>query len=251
MNAGGAMLAGEMRGREAPRLVFVHGFGGSRATWDRVWAALPPALPVLRYDQRGFGASIADDAPFSHADDLLAVLDDRGIARAHLVGLSMGGATVLNFALNHPERVERLVLVSPAMVGWEWSDAWMARWKRLIVAARAGNMALARRLWWQHELFDTTRAGDAAAELRRAIDAFAGRQWIADRQRHELPDIDRLAGLSAPALLLTGARDLPDFRLIADLIAAAAPDVRRIDFPEAGHMLPLERPDEVAAAITA
>jgi 2-succinyl-6-hydroxy-2,4-cyclohexadiene-1-carboxylate synthase len=49
--------------------------------------------------------------------------------------------------------------------------------------------------------------------------------------------------------LLTGACDLPDFRLIADIIEAAAPDIRRIDYAGAGHMLPLERPSEVAAAI--
>jgi pimeloyl-ACP methyl ester carboxylesterase len=52
-----------------------------------------------------------------------------------------------------------------------------------------------------------------------------------------------------PTLLLTGGRDFTDLRLIADVIAGAAPEVRRIDFAGAGHMLHLERPAEVAAAI--
>jgi 2-succinyl-6-hydroxy-2,4-cyclohexadiene-1-carboxylate synthase len=245
----GAMLAGEARGDGPAQLVLVHGFGGSRASWDRVWAALPSDLPALRYDLRGFGASPVDDVPFSHPDDLLAVLDDRGIGHAALAGLSMGGATVLNFALNHPERVERLVLISPAMVGWEWSETWMARWKRCIVAARAGDVELARRLWWEHPLFETTRASDAAEELRQSIDTFVGSQWVKDWQRHELPDLDRLAGLAPPTLLLTGRCDLPDFRLIADLIEAAAPNVERVDYAGAGHMLPLERADEVTKAV--
>jgi pimeloyl-ACP methyl ester carboxylesterase len=119
----------------------------------------------------------------------------------------------------------------------------------MVAAARAGDIVEARRLWWQHELFETTRAGDAAEELQRSIMAFAGGPWIKDWQRRELPDVDRLSALAVPTLLLTGERDLPDFQLMADLIAAAAPTVRRIDYAGAGHMLPLERADEVAAAI--
>jgi 2-succinyl-6-hydroxy-2,4-cyclohexadiene-1-carboxylate synthase len=56
--------------------------------------------------------------------------------------------------------------------------------------------------------------------------------------------------LRARTLLLTGAADLPDFRLIAELIAAAAPQVRRVDYEGAGHMLLLERPGPAAAAMT-
>jgi 2-succinyl-6-hydroxy-2,4-cyclohexadiene-1-carboxylate synthase len=112
-------------------------------------------------------------------------------------------------------------------------------------------MALARRLWWEHELFATTRASAAADELRRSIDAFAGSQWVKDWQRPEMPDVDRLSSLPVPTLLLTGELDWIDFRVIAGLIEAAVPDLRRIDFPGAGHMLPLERADEVAAAIAA
>ncbi len=57
--------------------------------------------------------------------------------------------------------------------------------------------------------------------------------------------------LAPPTLLLTGEHDVPDFRLIADLIAGSAPDVRRIDYPERGHMLTLEAPAECAKAIGA
>jgi pimeloyl-ACP methyl ester carboxylesterase len=161
----------------------------------------------------------------------------------------MGGGVALNFALSHPERVSRLILISPAMVGWEWSDEWKALWRGVSSAARSGDMALARERWFQHPMFAVARTSDAADELRHAIDAYHGRQWIRDPQRDELPDIDRLHTLAMPTLLFTGEHDVADIRLIADVIAAAAPQVTRIDYAGAGHMLHLERPREIAAAI--
>lgn len=63
--------------------------------------------------------------------------------------------------------------------------------------------------------------------------------------------VERLHAVSAPTLLLTGGLDLPDFRIMADLIDAAIPSIIRRDDPAAGHLLTLERTEEVTAAITA
>ena len=244
----GAVLCGETRGNGTP-LVLVHGMAGERQDWNRLLAALPPELPVLRYDLRGFGESPATQGiAFSHADDLLALLDAQGIARAPILGLSMGGGIALNFALSHPERVSRLILISPAIIGWKWSAEWKALWRSVAAAAREGDMALARERWWQHPMFAMTRLSDAAEEFHKAIAAYHGRQWVGDDQRRELPDMERLYQLAVPTLLLTGERDVPDMRLIAEVIEAAAPGVTRIDMPEAGHLLHLERPREVAQA---
>ncbi|MDE8653277.1 alpha/beta fold hydrolase [Novosphingobium album (ex Liu et al. 2023)] len=249
----GEWLPGERRGEgdDARPLVLIHGFGGSRHDWAGVRNALPAGLPTLAYDQRGFGESTGPDGvAFSHAEDLLRLLDALGIATADICGMSLGGATALNFALNWPARVRRLVLVSPLMVGWSWTPEWVALWKAMGRAARAGDMATARELWWQHPLFAPTRESPAADTLRAAIAAFHGHQWIRDDQRNELPEIERLHRLAMPTLLLTGGRDLPDFRLMAEVIASAAPHVERIDHPDAGHMLTYERPREIAGEIT-
>lgn len=246
----GAILSGERRGHGASPLIFIHGMAGCRADWDRLWAELPAEAALLRYDLRGFGASAAqDDRPFSHADDLHALLDALGIARAVPVGLSMGGAVALNFALSHPERVERLALVSPAIVGWEWSDEWKALWRDISGPARAGDMALARKRWWMHPMFAKARESDAGPALRQAIEAYPGDQWVHDNQRAELPDIDRLHTLTPSILLMSGMEDVADMRLIADVIKGASPHVSRIDYPNAGHMLHLERPHAVAKAL--
>jgi len=243
------MLSGERKGNGNP-LVLVHGMAGDRHEWDCFWTALPVDTALVRYDLRGFGRSPAQQGvPFSHSEDLLALFDAQGIERATVLGLSMGGGIALNFALNHPERVSRLILISSAMVGWEWSEDWKALWHDVANAARSGDMALARERWWMHPMFAATRANDAAAELRRGIEAYHGRHWIRDDQRDELPDLDRLHELAMPTLLLTGEQDVPDIRLMADLMEAAAPDVTRIDYPGAGHMLHLERTQDVTRAV--
>lgn len=246
----GATLSGERRGHGAAPLVFVHGMAGCRADWDHLWAALPQELPLIRYDLRGFGASEAGEGiPFSHTEDLLALLDDLGIARVVPVGLSMGGAIALNFALSHPGRVERLALISPAIVGWDWSDEWRTLWRGVASAARGDDMALARERWFAHPMFARLHESEMADEFRRSVEHYHGHQWLRDDQRAELPDIDRLHTLAARTLLLSGAEDVPDMRLIADLIEAAAPDVTRVEFADAGHMLHWERPRQAAAAL--
>ncbi|TCM15010.1 2-succinyl-6-hydroxy-2,4-cyclohexadiene-1-carboxylate synthase [Novosphingobium sp. PhB165] len=248
--AGGALVGVRREGTGTP-LVLAHGFGGSRHDWEPVIAALPPDLPLIAYDARGFGESPGEPGvPFSHADDLLALLDALDVERADLCGISMGGGNVLHFALDHPERVRRLVLVSPLMLGWSWSSDWIDRWKTMGRAARAEDFGTARDLWWHHPLFDSTReVPEAAAHLRQSIAAFPGRQWAQDDQRPELPEVDRLTSLSVPTLLLTGARDTEDFRLISDLIAATGRDVTRIDHADAGHLLNLEIPATLAGEI--
>lgn len=248
--AEGAVLHGEQRGAGTP-LVLVHGMAGDRHEWDPLVEALPADLPVLRYDLRGFGRSDSlSGEPYSHADDLLALFDARGIARAPLLGLSMGGGIALHFALSHPERVSRLVLISPALVGWEWSDEWKALWRGVASAARKGDMATARERWIAHPMFAATRESAAAeSHLRHSVAAYRGQQWTRDFQRDELPDLERLPTLAVPTLLLTGEHDFADLRLIADVIEGSAPGVTRIDFAGAGHMLHLERTAEVAAAI--
>ena len=247
----GATLVGERRQGLGVPLVLIHGFGGSRHDWEPLIGKLPPELPLITYDQRGFGESIAPSGtPFSHSDDLRALLDNRGVGQANICGVSLGGATALNFSLNHPELVRRLVLVSPLMVGWSWTADWVDRWKQIGRAARGGDIDAARELWWQHPLFASTRASPAAPLLHASIAAFHGRQWVNDDQRAELPEVDRLTDLTTPTLVLTGALDTEDFRLIADLIAAAGQNVARIDHADAGHMLHLEITGALAGEIT-
>jgi 3-oxoadipate enol-lactonase len=72
---------------------------------------------VIRYDMRGFVRSAMVEGPFSHHEDLRTLLDSLGIERAFLVGCSIGGHAIIDFALEHPERVRALVPVGSALSG--------------------------------------------------------------------------------------------------------------------------------------
>jgi pimeloyl-ACP methyl ester carboxylesterase len=240
----GVRLRLEEQGQEqGPCFVLVHGFGGDVRSWDRLLPHLGGARHLLRYDLRGFGESRAEtDEAFTHGQDLAAVLATKSIARCDLAGVSMGGGAALSFALDHPEIVRSLTLISPQISGWDWSEDWRAQWREITTLARAGRMAAAKTLWWQHPLFASVRATPAGTELRREIEEFAGQQWIRDNHAAVMPDVERLHGLQMPCLLLTGEQDVDEFRLMADVIAASAPHVRRVDVAHAGHMLHLEVP---------
>lgn len=238
------------RSAEKPAAVFVHGLSGDLHTWDALWT---PAIPALRYDLRDHGQSRAEvGASFNHATDLLHLLDALDIERCILVGASMGGSIALNFALEYPSRLSRLVLISPGIVGWEWSDEWRALWRPIAEHARAGALDEARQLWWQHPLFESTRRSAAASWLHDSIMRFSCQPWIRDDHEPLMPDLERVHTLRVPTLLMSGGLDLEDFRLIADLTEASAGDViERIDFPDCGHLIHLEDPQACAALVTA
>jgi pimeloyl-ACP methyl ester carboxylesterase len=227
-----------------PATIFLHGFGGDLHTWDRLWPLLPAGRNYIRYDLRGFGQSVAHDiTSFDHGDDLADLMDAMQIDRCDIVGLSMGGSVALNFALTRPDRVRSLSLLSPGLTAWEWSDEWRALWRPIAEAASAGDILRARELWLAHPLFATTRASDAKDTLRDEIARFSGNQWVENHQAPALPDVERLHQLEVPVLLLTGAQDLADFRLVAELIESCAPHVTRHDVSDSGHLIHLEAPE--------
>src|SRR3546814_19746876 len=121
---------------------------------SRVVAELGLHTCTIRYDLRGSGQSVAsDDKPFRHASDLNALLDAMGVECCDLLGVSLGGAIALNFAPDHPRRVRRLVLVSPGITAWAWSDAWRTLWAAITAAARIAGVGRAGGQWGGHPGF--------------------------------------------------------------------------------------------------
>ena len=84
--------------------MLVHAGVADRRMWDPQWPAFAAAHRVVRYDARGFGESLPPTGPWSHHADLLALLDELGIGRAHLVGTSMGAGIAVEAALARPAR---------------------------------------------------------------------------------------------------------------------------------------------------
>src|SRR5512146_125874 len=113
----GANLYYEIAG-EGPDIVLVHAGFVDHRMWDEQFAAFAQRYRVVRYDMRGFGVSRFTQGPFAHRRDLQQLLQALGIAHAHLVGCSMGGGVVIDFALDYSGMADSLVLVNSALGGY-------------------------------------------------------------------------------------------------------------------------------------
>jgi 3-oxoadipate enol-lactonase len=226
---------------DAPVVVLIHGFSLDRRMWAAEVAALSDRARVVRYDLRGHGESVPPAEPYAGYDDLRALLDELGVARATLVGLSAGAVVALDFALVFPSRVEALVLAAPGVGGFRAPALpWL---EPVIEAARAGDAARAARLWAETPLM-AVHAGGAASDAARAMALDNAALWSMARLERPLdpPALDRLETIAAPTLVVVGDRDLPHVLEVAGLLAARIPGAERVVVAGAGHLVNLDAP---------
>ena len=118
---GGATLTGVEMGEGLP-VVFLHaGVCDNRMWHEQMRVAAENGWHAISYDRRGYGEAESEDEPFSHLDDLEAVLEAFDIHAAVFVGCSMGGGLAVDFALQNPGRVIGLVLMGTSITGAPWS----------------------------------------------------------------------------------------------------------------------------------
>ncbi|MDF7775391.1 alpha/beta fold hydrolase [Sphingomonas sp. AOB5] len=245
----GVRLAVVDEGEGVPVLM-AHSLGADHRIWDPVAAELRTAgFRTIRYDLRGHGASDVPDGPYDVAmfgKDMVAILDALGIARAHAVGLSVGGMAAMWLAVNAPDRVDRLVLANTTPF-----IPVKDRWDPLIAEALdAGLDGIAKPmiLGWLSAGFKAEQP-DAAVGLVNAMlhmppAGFAGTCAI-------LRDVDLRADLSriaAPTLVVHGVEDERGVPASAALVSHIAGAVRA-DIADAAHLSPAENPGQVARAI--
>lgn len=233
---------------EAEAVVFLHGFSLDTRLWDGQWQPFAERYRVLRYDLRGFGRSSLPQAPFSHTDDLRALLNAAEIQAAHIVGLSLGGGMALDFALVYPGHVRSLILVDATLGGFAWTKDWSEPGR----AARANGIEAAKEAWLRDEVFaPALERPEAAALLRRMVADYSGWHWLNRGLERGLtpPAVERLTEIAVPTLAIVGERDVPDFHAIAALIARRLPNARLITLPGLGHLPNLEAPETFNAAV--
>jgi pimeloyl-ACP methyl ester carboxylesterase len=238
-----------------PPLVLVHGTSSSLHTWDRWAALLSTHRRVVRLDLPGFGLTGAPpdhDYSAARCARVIGILMDRlGIPRADVAGNSFGGRIALTFALAHPERTRKLVLVDPAGLRGQRLPA-VFRLARTPVVNRLLTVATPRWLVRKNvvEVYgDPTRVDEALVDRYYDLTRAEGnRSAMLDRMSgpHD-PDLDdRLAEVKAPVLLLWGERDhwipLP----FAERFKAGISGARLITYPDAGHVPMEEIPERTA-----
>jgi pimeloyl-ACP methyl ester carboxylesterase len=235
------------RGESGDPVVFLHGFGQSHTTWAGVIDRMDAERHVIAYDLPGHSRSLGvlHGSAAVAAKAVLTDLERRGIARAHYVGHSMGGAVAALIALRTPGRVASLTLLAPGGFGPEINKAALCRH-----AAARDEAEIAASL----EPFFAGRAPEgvatALAKERRAPGANAALAEIlatffeGDTQK-ALPLAD-IARLSMPKQVVWGEED----RVLPVEQARALPAGLPVRlFEGVGHMLPQEIPAEIARLV--
>lgn len=244
----GARLAYEVTG-QGPAVVLIHGFGLDMRMWDPQAGPLAARFRVVRYDCRGFGASGPFDpaVPYTHAGDLIALLDHLDIGDAVLIGLSFGGRVALQTALADPARVRGLGLLDAVLDGVPWDPESARALDEVARRVQAGGMLAGREAWLAHPLFATARERpDLAGPLAAMVAGYPGQHWLGqDPHRPTRPPINVLAGVAGPVLVAVGERDVPGFREMSAVLARRTPGATQHVVADAGHMINMEQPAAV------
>jgi pimeloyl-ACP methyl ester carboxylesterase len=242
----GTRLYYEVRGQGQP-VVLIHGGNLDCRMWEDQLQPFAERFKVVRYDVRGFGKSDRPTEPYSDVDDLYNLLDHLGIETAHVVGVSMGGTIAIDFALRHPERLDRLVVVGSGLSGYKWpADCNLRQWS-IIEAARDLGPSVAVERWLQ---------GPGNAAAMEDVQLAARLQRMATANAHAFlanpllprpikpPAVERLDEIASPMLIVVGERDEPAIHAIADLLAEQVPGAQKAIIPAAGRWPNMEQPAE-------
>ncbi len=236
-------------------VVFIHGATGNLNGWEPQVAAFAEHFRVVRYDLRGYGQSdVPTEAPYSHADDLKALLDHQSIDRVAVVGLSLGGRIAIDFATAYPDSVWALVPVGARMSGVPMDPDMTALLMQITAAFHQDGLEAAREIWFASPVFAGVRRRPAVAETMRGIvSAYSG--WhlrnVDPEQELDPPAAQRLAEIGAPTLAVVGAEELPGNMAVADLLVQQVPGARKHVIANAGHISNMEEPEAFNAAVLA
>lgn len=236
---------------DAPPLVLGGSLGSTLDMWEPQIEALSARFRLIRIDHRGHGGSPDPEGPYTMADlggDVLALLDRLGIERAHYAGLSLGGMIGQWLAIEAPERIDRLVLMSTSPYmgpARNWRD-------RAAVALDQGTGALAPGVverWFTPDY--AKEHPEDVARLRSQITDTSDRGYAgccgAIEGHDTRADLGRIV---APTLVVSGAEDpSTPFEEHGSLLAEGIPGARNALVENAAHLLSWERSDRANALL--
>jgi pimeloyl-ACP methyl ester carboxylesterase len=245
----GARIHYERAGDGLP-VIFLHAGVADLQMWAPQVTPFANDFDFIRLDQRGFGESELPPVSWSPVEDLLSIMDELALKPAHLVGCSMGGATAIDFALEHPARLSKLVLVGSAIHGLSGRREHAHLFDESAAARKAGDLAALNEALMHLTLDGPARPrGYVAEPLRKLFLDMNKRQVSSDFEKapskwSDPPAATRLNEITAPTLVVVGNRDLPNVLEAADLLVESIPHASKVVIDDAAHFPNLEHPEE-------
>jgi pimeloyl-ACP methyl ester carboxylesterase len=224
-------------------VVLLHDGVVNSAVWDDVWPLLCKQFHVIRYDRRGYGRSPATEKPYYEADDVAALLRDRKVTRAALVGSSHGGNIALNVALRYPEQISDLVLVGPEAEGFPYSEHFILKQIEFQKAKDPTEVRV------QSTYFIAPGNNAAREHLRKLLNASPQDHKHNDMPLPEKPVFPYVRDLRMPTVILTGSEDIADNQAVAGALVMSIPGAARVVVPDTGHLIYLEKPEAFSSLV--
>jgi len=236
----------------------INGMLLDRRSWDDQFDVFARQYKVLRYDMRGWGDSAQEQAepPFSPRQDLLSLLDSLHINTSYLLGLSGGGAVALDFTLEHPDKVDALILVSSGISGYqlrmtETIQAFIGQYYGALQQKDIASAVEATVRFWTDGPRRTPEQVNAQARARITEMPTQHIQRHGDLMAHqqhmlplEPPAVNRLAEVKVPALVVVGEEDAPETIEIADALEQGIAGAIKVVLAGTAHHPNMEKPEE-------
>lgn len=233
--------------REAPVMIFLHDGLMPSESWTYQVSHFRQSYRIVEYDRRGYGRSTMGTRHYSETKDLHSLCRALQITNAVLVGSSSGAAVAIDFTLQNPTLVQRLVLAGPVVGGLAFSEYFENRNRaRFAPLSEQGNVEATISNWVADPFLLAPRPA-AAREFFQSVmlrnPQNLSRAWDL-AEVPEKPAVRYLNEISVPTLIVVGESDIADVHAHAGAIQAGIPGSQRIVVPDCAHLVHLERPDE-------
>lgn len=237
-----------------PDLVLVHGLADDHRAWRKLIPHLALDHRLVMFDLRGHGQTTlgAPDGTLAQlSEDLVALMDAIGLERADLVGFSLGGTLVMRLAIDHPERVRRLLPVSTSSRVGRTAAGW---YEDRAAKAEAGGGAFRAALEADTREQFANAPAELAEHLRMRVQSTADPRGFANACRAmaglgAAPLDPELGRVEAPTLVVACDRDALCPPRAGEIITAGIPGSRLAIVEGSGHQVEVEKPRELAELI--
>ena len=244
----GARIHYERAGDGMP-VLFLHAGVADSRMWEPQLSAFARHYDCIAPDLRGFGTSELPPQHWSPVADLLGLVDHLHLKPAHIVGCSMGAGIAIDFALEHGERISKLVVVGPGISGAEFGPKYPDLFADMDAADKTGDHAAMveaeARLWLDGPRRPRGYVKDPIRKLFFEMDSNFDHDWdSAPIDGIDPPAAERLHEITAPALVVVGDEDAPPIFDAVEMLMEKLPHARKAVIHDAAHLPNLEHPAE-------
>jgi pimeloyl-ACP methyl ester carboxylesterase len=258
VSSGKAQLTGVEDGKGSA-VVFLHAGVCDKRMWRDQMTAFADRYRVVAYDRRGFGETRYQEETFSHMNDLRAVLDELKIEQACLVGCSQGGRFSVDFALAHPKRVSKLVLVAPAIGGAPQPEEMPPEIEILLEQAEQAQdqkhydlvNQIEAHLWLDGPRSQEGRVQGSARDLFLRMNIIPLKSASPGKDTPTKDSFRRLKEIAVPTLIVWGDLDFPHLQERCAVLGKRIKSSKSEMIPGTAHLPNLEQPKKFNALLEA